>query len=55
MAAIKLIREDAGGKKGAAGTVKCPECGGKLRYSIAETNGHIRAVCETADCISFMQ
>lgn len=36
------------------GHVECPECKGKLRFHKAY-NGHIRAACETAGCIRWME
>ncbi len=36
------------------GHVECPECHGKLRFCTAY-NGHIRAACETAGCIRWME
>lgn len=36
------------------GSIKCPKCGGDLRFSKA-SNGHIRATCKTEKCLSFVQ
>lgn len=53
--AMVAIRDDAKGKRGIQGCIACPNCGGKLHYSIAGYNGHVHARCETDDCVSFMQ
>jgi hypothetical protein len=37
------------------GTIPCPECGGVLKYSIAQCNGHIWGYCTTKGCLSWMQ
>jgi len=36
-------------------TVECPVCQGKLHLSQAASNGHVRASCETEDCVRFME
>lgn len=40
-----------------SGVTDCPACGGKgcLRYSRAGKNGHIRAKCDTADCVCWVE
>jgi hypothetical protein len=53
--ALAAIREAAGGRRGVGGTIACPNCGGRLGYSIAGSNGHVHARCETPRCVSFMQ
>lgn len=42
--------------KGGTGRVQCPVCGdGEIRYSVAESNGHIWASCSTHGCVRWMQ
>jgi hypothetical protein len=45
---------EQGKNKDASGTIKCPQCGGVLHYTVAGFNGHIWGKCETADCLSWM-
>lgn len=40
---------------GAAGTIECPACAGRLRWVRDSYNGHISMACETADCLAAMQ
>jgi hypothetical protein len=42
-------------KKGVAGTIDCPVCGGKLSYKVQPGNHHIWGHCETENCLSWMQ
>jgi hypothetical protein len=49
------IVEQTGGKRGVSGTVTCPKCLGVLRYAVARSNGHVRALCETEGCLSWME
>lgn len=42
-------------KRGTNGTEGCPLCGGTLHWMIAAYNGHIRASCQTKDCVSLME
>lgn len=38
------------------GELECPICKiGKLRYGIAESNGHIHAGCTTESCVAWME
>jgi len=39
----------------AAGTDKCPVCGGTVAYRHAAYNGHVAAKCKTPDCLNFME
>lgn len=41
--------------KGKAETIECPVCKGKLHLSQSSYNGHVRAACETKDCINFIE
>lgn len=41
-------------KNGGHGEIKCPCCGGTVRYSKA-SNGHVRARCSTEGCASWME
>ncbi len=34
---------------------ECPVCKGRLHLSQAAYNGHVRACCETKDCINFIE
>ena len=36
------------------GSVKCPKCGGILRFTIA-SNGHVWGHCETENCLAWME
>lgn len=38
-----------------SGRVVCPKCDGVLNYSIAGSNGHIWAQCETKGCLRWIQ
>lgn len=38
-----------------AGEMECPLCGSVLRFSIAGSNGHLRATCTREGCISGME
>ncbi len=38
-----------------SGTMACPLCQCPLRFSIAGSNGHCRAVCTSVDCIHAME
>jgi len=49
---IKEINKDI--KKDKEGVIVCPQCKGKLHYSIVGYNGHIWGKCETKGCISWM-
>lgn len=33
----------------------CPICGGIIRFGISSYNGHMRARCDTPDCINFIE
>lgn len=42
--------------KGGAGELPCPVClTGKLRYTVAQCNGHMHACCSTAGCARWME
>ncbi len=39
-----------------AGIMQCPICKtGKLKYSRANSNGHVHARCSTDGCVAFME
>lgn len=38
-----------------SGFVECPKCGGKLRFAVAKSNGHVHAQCETQSCIGWIE
>lgn len=40
---------------GGFGSIKCPCCGGTVRYSVAKYNGHVHATCSTKGCASWME
>lgn len=53
---IILAAHKAIPKTGAAGTVECPKCKGKLNWTRAVGyNNHVHARCETPDCLSWME
>lgn len=51
LVALKMIKE-LGTENG---TIKCPLCQGKLRFTVAKINGHVWGKCETDGCLSWMQ
>jgi hypothetical protein len=55
--AISAIREHTKRQRGVQGDMTCPCCKLEmgLQFSVASYNGHIRARCRTAGCVSFMQ
>ena len=40
---------------GKAEVIEGPACKGRLHLSQAACNGHVRARCETADCVNFVE
>lgn len=54
MKARGAIVEATGGKRRSTGKIDCPNCGGKLGYSIA-SNGHIWGACSTSGCTQWME
>ena len=58
LAAWLLVKEATKGKRGVSGSIECPvpNCGGRVHYSTAPGNGHIRATCSTLKChVKFME
>jgi len=54
--ARKAITDKVGKQRGVSGEIACPVCAtGKLRYSIAWTNGRIHAGCTTDNCVRWME
>lgn len=53
LVAYAKIKEHIGETKGVSGVIDC-ECGGKLKFSVASTNGHIWAACSQCG-ISFVE
>lgn len=54
--AAARIRQQEGTRRGVRGEIPCPHCGsGRVRYSIAQLNGHIWAQCTTPDCVRFLE
>jgi len=58
--AIRVAHDDAkakGLKKGHGGVsdVACPNCDGKISYSVAAYNGHMHAACSTKGCVAWME
>jgi hypothetical protein len=51
MAAIKQTKP----ARGSAGVIDCPNCDGRLRFSVSSVNGHIHAKCSTPECVFFME
>lgn len=41
--------------KGTVGQIKCPACGGILRWSRAPTNKHVWGKCRTVNCLTWLQ
>ncbi len=41
--------------RGKAEVIPCPVCGKRLHLQQASCNGHVRACCETKDCINFIE
>lgn len=52
-AAIELVHDKI--KPGESGTIECPLCGKTMQAARAKSNGHARAMCETKDCLRFIQ
>lgn len=52
--AIKPIRQTKKGQNW-SGTITCPVCQGNLRLTHAACNGHMSAMCDTPDCVGFME
>lgn len=50
---LPLRREHKG--KGYVGVLECPACKGILHVNIASINGHARVMCETEDCVRWME
>ena len=48
------IVEATGGKGRTAGEIDCPNCGGKLKYTVA-SNGHIWGACASDGCAQWME
>ncbi len=38
-----------------AEVIKCPACQGRLHLEQSSYNGHVRAQCETPECVSFIE
>jgi hypothetical protein len=51
IAAIKAMKPQCGDNGGIA----CPLCGGVLKYSVAGSKNHIRAKCETDNCLTIVE
>lgn len=45
---------DAGAKPSTRGVIECPNCKGRLHWSMA-FNKHIHASCETPKCCAWME
>lgn len=59
-AARKAAKADAkekglGRGKGGAGSLPCPKCPGRIRYTVASLNGHMWGCCTTKGCVSWME
>jgi ssDNA-binding Zn-finger/Zn-ribbon topoisomerase 1 len=56
LVARKAITDKVGKQRGIVGEIECPVCDqGKLRYSVARSNGHIHAACTNPDCVRWME
>lgn len=55
MAAVRHFRVTPAPEHEVHGIVKCPACGGNLHFYQSAHNGHGRGVCETEDCIGWME
>lgn len=51
-AAVKHLADVSGEQ---SGTMECPLCQKQLRFSVAKSNGHLSARCETPNCINAME
>lgn len=38
-----------------SGTIECPMCHATLHYSIADSNGHMRAKCSRDGCLNMVE
>jgi hypothetical protein len=54
MKARGAIVDATGGQRRTSGEITCPNCGGKLRYTVA-SNGHIWGACSTEGCARWME
>lgn len=53
---IGTAREAIIATKQGSGEIDCPICKtGKLRFSVARSNGHVHAHCSTRLCMSWME
>jgi hypothetical protein len=52
--ALDFIEEDSKAQMNVSGSIRCPRCGGRLTYSIAD-NGHITGSCENVDCLRWTE
>lgn len=50
--AIEKINRHVYGRKNVSGAIRCPGCGGILRFSIGH-DGAVLACCGTQSCLSF--
>lgn len=55
MYAALLCRLDAGKRTGIRGEIECPECDGRLRYTVSGSNGHLWGSCQTEGCLAWLQ
>ena len=55
MMAARATIMDTGAKRGDSGTVECPKCGEDLHYTVSSLNGHVRAGCETPNCMQWIE
>ncbi len=53
---IGVARQAILDTKQSAGDIECPVCkSGRLRFSVARSNGHVWANCSTRLCMSWME
>lgn len=55
MKAIRAIADHIKATGKYADIIDCPNCGNRLGYGKARSNGHVHARCDTPGCVSFMQ
>lgn len=52
---VREIKSRFARGEGGAGVEACPLCGGKLRWSLAGSNHHMHARCDTEGCVAFLE
>ena len=52
---VEAIHKKHPAKESIIDEMECPVCGGVLRYSKAECNGHVHGKCDTDTCLYWME